>query len=1154
MTISVQLFRELQISRHARNRYQFDDTLFSQHGDVIFADFHAVREFVQRINNKRNLVEFPEKAIHSGDVNAMGLIHEVSHYIIGQYRTQVKTGVFAQAMDYLLERYDQHEIQQTLTRFTDAFPPLSVYLRENTVEQYLDDKTDQTPHRQVMLEEMILLWLANTNPAFDEFRELFDDQDLEKSTSYVNIINTLDEFFDTQPHFGPDDQQLLEMLQAPAKSNPHSIAGQLDWIRTRWGPLLGKYFYRLMRGLDFIEEEHKARFAGPGPTQTYDFTGEADYERFSQDLDWMPKVVLLAKNTYVWLDQLSGEYQREIHTLDQIPDAELDKLARWGITGLWLIGLWERSEASQRIKQMMGNPEAVASAYSLYDYVIANDLGGEQAYANLRQRARDRGIRLSGDMVPNHVGIDGKWVIEHPGWFVQLDHSPYPSYSFNGPDLSRVDDVGIFLEDHYYERSDAAVVFKRVDYHTGETRFIYHGNDGTSMPWNDTAQLNYLNNEVREAVIQTILHVANKFDIIRFDAAMTLAKKHYQRLWFPEPGSGGDIPSRAEYGITKEDFNKVFPKEFWREVVDRVAEEEPDTLLLAEAFWLMEGYFVRTLGMHRVYNSAFMNMLKNEENKKYRQTIKNVLEFNPEILKRFVNFMNNPDEETAVAQFGKDDKYFGTCILMVTMPGLPMIGHGQIEGYTEKYGMEYKRSYWDEAPDQHLVQRHEREVFPLLHKRNLFADVRNFLLYDFYSTDGSVNENVYAYSNRVGDERSLVVFNNKYEAAKGWIKTSSAQLNKSGNLVQKNLGEGLQIKSEEKYFCIFRDHITGLEFIRDTQQLHHQGLYVELEGFKYQVFLNFREVYDEDGLYRELADYLNGRGVPDIQEALRETMLQPIHKAARPVLNKKLFTELIERAQDDQTLQPETIETTEMNTQNLLQAIQDHTGTGGEPAPIAREIREILTGLIQLPSTLEALVTDNIPKSLSSDIDVLLRRIENNREHWGVLLSWSFVHSIGKLAETKDFAARSRTWIDELLFHQVLSELLTSLEISSDRINESVDLIKILTNFQEWYTLAGTEDHQPHQIMESLLKDRLVREYLQVNRYQDVLWFNEEMFTRLTFWLRMIAVVRYITNNKNTKKERLDNLAHQNEIIRQFERAKEQSGYKVERLLEELKA
>ena len=52
-----------------------------------------------------------------------------------------------------------------------------------------------------------------------------------------------------------------------------------------------------------------------------------------------------------------------------------------------------------------------------------------------------------------------------------------------------------------------------------------------------------------------------------------------------------------------------------------------DTLLLAEAFWMMEGYFVRTLGMHRVYNSAFMNMLKNQENAKYINSIKTTLSF-----------------------------------------------------------------------------------------------------------------------------------------------------------------------------------------------------------------------------------------------------------------------------------------------------------------------------------------------------------------------------------------------------------------------------------------------------------------------------------------------------------------------------------------------
>ena len=131
-----------------------------------------------------------------------------------------------------------------------------------------------------------------------------------------------------------------------------------------------------------------------------------------------------------------GKYGRPISRLDQIPDEELDTLARWGFTGLWLIGLWERSRASQRIKQLCGNPEAVASAYSLYDYQMAADLGGESAGQDLRDRAWRRGIRLASDMVPNHMGIDSPWVIEHPDWFISSPYSPFPSYTFNGPDLS----------------------------------------------------------------------------------------------------------------------------------------------------------------------------------------------------------------------------------------------------------------------------------------------------------------------------------------------------------------------------------------------------------------------------------------------------------------------------------------------------------------------------------------------------------------------------------------------------------------------------------------------------------------------------------------------------------------------------------------------
>ena len=194
-----------------------------------------------------------------------------------------------------------------------------------------------------------------------------------------------------------------------------------------------------------------------------------------------------------------------------------------------------------------------------YDYAIADDLGGEAALAGLKDRAWSHGIRLASDMVPNHMGIDSRWVVEHPEWFLQVPTPPFPSYSFNGPDLSSDERVAIVLEDHYWDDSDAAVVFKRADRWSGEERYIYHGNDGTSFPWNDTAQLDYLRADVREAVIQTILHVARNFPVIRFDAAMVLAKRHIQRLWHPLPGASGAIPSRAEHAMSKRDFDAAMP-------------------------------------------------------------------------------------------------------------------------------------------------------------------------------------------------------------------------------------------------------------------------------------------------------------------------------------------------------------------------------------------------------------------------------------------------------------------------------------------------------------------------------------------------------------------------------------------------------------------
>ena len=1148
---------EFHVSRQARDRYQFDQALFSTSGNVVFANFHAARLFAQKINQQRDLVNFPEQAVRAGQVNAMGLIDEILHYVVGVFREQNNPQVMVQALSWLENQLGVSELNKTLAQFTSEFPPLSVYRREITPEAYLAGQTGGIPNRALVLEEMLMLWVSNKNPALDPYLELFDDDRLNRESAYPRLMRELYTFFDTQPRFGPENQNLIDMLRAPAVAVPYSLTGQLEYIRTRWSDLLGRFLYRLLSSLDLVKEEEKLPFLGPGtiPVPVYGFGAEAEAERFSPDKDWMPRLVLIAKNSYVWLDQLSRKYRRSITHLDQIPDEELDNLARWGFTGLWLIGLWERSAASARIKQLMGNPEAISSAYSLAGYSIAWDLGGDEAYQNLRDRAWVRGIRLASDMVPNHMGIDSSWVVEHPDWFIALDYSPYPSYSFNGPNLSNDNRVGIYIEDHYFDRTDAAVVFKRVDHNTGYTQYVYHGNDGTTMPWNDTAQLNYLNPAVREAVIQTILQVAKKFPIIRFDAAMTLAKKHYQRLWYPEPGTGGAIPSRSDHGMTKDQFDAAFPQEFWREVVDRAAVEAPDTLLLAEAFWLMEGYFVRTLGMHRVYNSAFMNMLRNEDNAKYRSVMKNTLEFEPEILKRFVNFMNNPDERTAIDQFGKGDKYFGICLMMSTLPGLPMFGHGQIEGFSEKYGMEFRRAYWDEQVDQYLVERHQREIFPILHRRSLFAGVDNFLLYDFFTPEGSVNEDVFAFSNGLGSERAVIVYHNKFAETRGWIRTSVGFSVKSGDnrvVVQRSLGDGLEIHPDDDVFVVFRDSISNLEYIRPSCDIAERGLYLELSAYKYHAFLDFRRIKDDAwGSYRHLNDFLGGRGVPNMDEALKELLLVPVLTPFREIANPGYFKYLLASRLLKKTdrLPDGLLPEADQKMDHLVEGIFYLTGVRSDKAEFLAETHRKLDHTLSL---LQLGAQFPLPggKTYQAALKYLSEGLEQDPA-WLALFGWVFVHNLGKLSPAENYEFQSLTWLSEWQFSKQLAETYRALGQDEGQVNRTISTLRLLIDQQAWYQRLGRLPLK--EVLTRWLADEEVVRFLGINRFKDILWYNKEAFEHFTWWMFVLAALDAAADPQANASAVVEQVLGAYEIAQKLLKAEKNSVYQVNKLLESIK-
>jgi hypothetical protein len=183
-----------------------------------------------------------------------------------------------------------------------------------------------------------------------------------------------------------------------------------------------------------------------------------------------------------------------------------------------------------------------------------------------------------------------------------------------------------------------------------------------------------------------------------------------------------------------------------------------------------------------------------------------------------------------------------------------------------------------------------------------------------------------------------------------FLKTSSGER----MLVQRHLAEGLNLENHGDIFTIFRDHISGLEYIRNNHSLHENGLYIELEAYKYHVFLDFRQIRDNEfHQYAQLATYLNGRGVPNIDEAIKEIFLRPIHMPFHELINPGFLHWVITNRQIDDNPSRNinfVIEDAEQKSIDLLKQIEVSTQSEADISAIAQDIKALLLTILELPS------------------------------------------------------------------------------------------------------------------------------------------------------------------------------------------------------------
>jgi hypothetical protein len=188
---------------------------------------------------------------------------------------------------------------------------------------------------------------------------------------------------------------------------------------------------------------------------------------------------------------------------------------------------------------------------------------------------------------------------------------------------------------------------------------------------------------------------------------------------------------------------------------------------------------------------------------------------------------------------------------------------------------------------------------------------------------------------------------------------------------------------------------------------------------------------------------------------------------------------------------------------------------------------------------------------------------EGDLRIWSVLLGWIFMHLVGKLNQPAGNEEASRTWIDEWRLGKAFTRGLSDLALSAEEAQHLNSLLKVLTTHHDW--------HQKYQWMQSgrtkklpalgaflqdLLNDPEVLRVIKINRYQDVLWFNQEAFESLLWWLLEVAAVDLgaaLETKTLSLESYIDRLALCYTAIAALGAAGIASGFQVERLVEESK-
>ncbi|MFL5242065.1 MAG: alpha-amylase family glycosyl hydrolase [Gemmataceae bacterium] len=361
-------------------------------------------------------------------------------------------------------------------------------------------------------------------------------------------------------------------------------------------------------------------------------------------------------NTRICLGELSDRLGKRA-TLDDFPDAELDRFLDLGFDRIWLLGAWQTGPAGRQVS--LTQPEwrqeyratlhdfrdadVSGSPFAIYDYALHADFGNRDSLPRFREKLGQRGIRLLLDFVPNHVALDHPWVKSHPEYFIEGTET---DLARNPQNYCRVEGADRWL-------------------------ILAHGRDPYFPGWPDTLQLNYRHPALRAAMIKELHKVAALGDGVRCDMAMLLLPDVFGKTW-----GDASIPH---------DGSAPVDSSFWPEAIDAIRAEYPDFLFMAEVYWDLEGT-LQQLGFDYTYDKRLYDRLRARDAAGVRGHLNADLGFQ----QKSVRFLENHDEPRAASMFDWPI-HQAAAIVTFLVPGLRLFHDGQFEGRRIKVSMHLGR-------------------------------------------------------------------------------------------------------------------------------------------------------------------------------------------------------------------------------------------------------------------------------------------------------------------------------------------------------------------------------------------------------------------------------------------------------------------------------